>query len=137
MVLTVLETQRGSVNIHAVGSGGGDSREDVVQGEIRELRERRDAAERVGVVGVHERVDERLVRAERTADLDGVVVGEVTTARELYAGRQCQSQIWGVILSPHAATRMRASGGREAMVKRTLSWISMRVSRERELNTPK
>ena len=63
--------------------GCGDSREDVVDRVVRGLGNGGDAAVGVGVVRVHERVDEGEVRAERAADLDGVVGREPATAREL------------------------------------------------------
>ena len=60
-----------------------NSRENVVQSEVGEGCNRPDAAERAGVVGVHERADERLVGAESTDHDAGFVVFEVTTAGEL------------------------------------------------------
>ena len=62
---------------------GGDLREHVVQRVVGRLRDRAHAAEGVGVVGVHERVDKRQIRAERTTNLDGVVRCEPPAAGEL------------------------------------------------------
>ena len=58
-------------------------REDVVQSVIRRLGDRAHATTEFNVVGIHKGVDEGLVGAEGTTNLNCVVLREVTAAGEL------------------------------------------------------